>query len=179
MAKIKLLTDAIGANYKTVYADPPWNESGAGKIKRGADKHYDLMKTSAIRALPVSYLVAPNAHLYLWVTNNFLPDGLDVLRAWGFTFKTVITWAKDRIGIGQYFRGQTEQCLFGVRGVLPYKIKDGKRQQGSTLLTAPRTVHSAKPPEMIQLIERVSYAPRLEMFARGCEVDWDSWGNEL
>ncbi len=112
--------------YKTIYADPPWLEQGGGaKYKRGADRHYPLMKTANIARLPVAELAEDNAHLYLWVTNNFLRDGFEVMEAWGFKYKTTITWAKDRFGLGQYFRGQTEHCLFGVRGVLPYKVQGG------------------------------------------------------
>ncbi len=97
-----------------------------------------------------------NAHLYLWVTNNFLEDGLSVMRAWGFSYKTMITWTKDgKIGLGQYFRGITEHCLFGVRGSVPYKTIEGKRAQGTTGFTAPRGAHSVKPEEMRHMIERV------------------------
>lgn len=120
-----------------------------------------------------------NAHLYLWATNNFLRAGLDVMKAWGFQYKTTITWVKDRMGLGQYFRGQSEHCLFGVRGVLPYKILDGKRVQGVTAFFAPRTAHSTKPEEMRRMIERVSYAPRLELFARRQVLGWDVWGNQV
>lgn len=165
--------------YLTIYADPPWSEQGGGKIKRGADRHYPLMKTRDIIALPVSGVAAPNAHLYLWATNNFLPDAFEVMEAWGFTYKTTITWAKDRFGLGQYFRGQTEHCLFGVRGMLPYKVIDDKRAQGRTLLTARVRGHSAKPHEMRSMIERVSYGPRLELFARERSRGWDVWGNQV
>ena len=112
--------------YKTIYADPPWFESGGGKIKRGADAHYSLMKTKDIVAMApfAKSLADENCHLYLWTTNNFLPDALEVMKAWGFDYKTVITWVKDRQGLGQYFRGLTEHCLFGVKGNLPYKIID-------------------------------------------------------
>lgn len=166
--------------YQIVYADPPWNESGGGKIKRGADRHYPLMKTKEIMALNIPS--AENAHLYLWVTNNFLPDGLKVMEAWGFKYKTAITWVKDRIGLGQYFRGQTEHCLFGVKGNLPYKLIDGKRQQGTTVIHAPRREHSQKPEEMRTLIEKVSDRDgfsKLEMFARRSAEGWDVWGNEV
>lgn len=165
--------------YRTIYADPPWYERGAGKIKRGADRHYPLMKTDEICKLPVAKLAADNAHLYLWVTNNFLSDGLRVMAAWGFTYKTMITWGKDKQGLGQYFRGMTEHCLFGVRGSLPYKMDGEKRVQGKTLLLAPRGEHSAKPEEMRTMIERVSYGPFLELFARTTAPGWDSWGNEI
>jgi len=166
--------------YSTILADPPWNESGGGKIKRGADKHYRLMKTNDIIALPVAELAEDNAHLYLWVTNGHLPDGLAVLSAWGFQYKTCITWAKDRFGIGQYFRGQTEHVLFGVRGNIPYRTRqDGKRAQGRTLITAPRQAHSQKPEEMRAMIQVVSPGPYLELFARETYPGWDCWGDEV
>lgn len=165
--------------YRTIYADPPWNESGGGKIKRGADRHYNLMKTRDIMALPVAELAEENCHLYLWTTNNFLPDALKVMEAWGFTYKTIITWNKDRMGLGQYFRGLTEHCLFGVKGVLPYKEADGKRCQGKTGFYAPKGEHSAKPTEARSMIELVSYAPFIELFARQETENWDCWGNEI
>ena len=165
--------------YKTIYADPPWLETGGGKIKRGADKHYPLMKTKDIIALPVVDIAEENSHLYLWVTNSFLLEGLEVMKAWGFDYKTAITWGKDRFGLGQYFRGQTEHCLFGVRGNLPYKLLEGKRQQGTTLILADRKEHSRKPEEMRKLIEKVSYPDYIELFARRKVEGWDSWGNEV
>jgi N6-adenosine-specific RNA methylase IME4 len=169
----------IKIKYNTIYADPPWLEVGGGKIKRGADAHYPLMKTKDIMALPIQQFCNDNCHLYLWTTNNFLPDALQVMAAWGFDYKTMITWGKNQIGLGQYFRGLTEHCLFGVKGCLPYKIIDGKRQQGRTLIVADKTIHSAKPIEMRQMIEKVSYAPYLELFARNPYEGWDVWGNEV
>lgn len=173
--------ESSGKLYKTIYADPPWEERGGGKIVRGANRHYPLMKLDDILALPVSQLAEPNCHLYLWVTNGFLPSGFKVMEAWGFRYVTCITWAKDRFGIGQYFRGQTEQLLFGVRGMLPYKVSEetGKRMQGTTLITAPRQEHSQKPEEARQMIEKVSYGPFLELFARHKAPGWDVWGNEV
>jgi N6-adenosine-specific RNA methylase IME4 len=152
-----------------------------GKIKRGADEHYPLMKTQAICDLyfDLDKIVDDNSHLYLWVTNNFLPDGLRVMREWGFEYKTMITWKKDRFGLGQYFRGNTEHCLFGVRGMVPYKIIEGKRQQGITGFDAPRGEHSVKPAEMRRMIEKVSTGPFLELFARQKTEGWDVWGNEI
>ena len=167
-------------NYKTIYADPPWMERGGGQIRRGADRHYPLMKTNDIAALPVANLADPvGCHLYLWTTNNFLRDALAVMETWGFRYVTVITWLKDKMGLGQYFRGLTEHCLFGVRGNLPYRTIDGKRAQGVTGFTAPRGRHSAKPDAMRQMIERVSHAPRIELFARERHPGWDAWGNEV
>ena len=185
--------------YKTIYADPPWNEVGGGKNVRGANKHYPLMKTKEICALPIQDIAEDNCHLYLWVTNNFIPDGLKVVESWGFRYVTMISWVKaekvnpmltrlehtdlyklQQQGLGQYFRGVTEQCIFAVKGSLPYKTKDGKRQQGKTGLLAPRTKkHSQKPPEMREMIEKVSYAPYVELFAREETNGWDIWGNEV
>lgn len=165
--------------YQTIYADPPWLERGGGQIKRGADRHYPLMATSEICKLPVGEWAAPDAHLYCWVTNNFLEDGLDVLHAWNFRFVTLITWMKDRAGLGQYFRGLTEHCLFAVRGKVPYKLTpDGHRLQGVTGFQAPRGAHSVKPETMRQMIERVSPGPYLELFARRPAAGWDVWGNQ-
>ncbi len=171
------------SKYRTIYADPPWPEYGGGKIKRGADRHYPLMSIAAILRLGDAvrpYIDDDGCHLYLWVTNTHLADGLLVMDRWGFRYKTTITWFKDRFGLGQYYRGQTEHCLFGVRGQLPYRTTiDGKRAQGITAIHAPRARHSAKPSEMRTMIERVSYAPRLELFARRRFEGWDSWGNEV
>lgn len=181
--------------YKTIYADPPWLERGSGKIKRGADRHYPLMKTRAIAELPVNAWAATNAHLYLWVTNNFLPDGLAVMEAWGFRYITMITWFKGDIdddvaveqmddadlqmGIGQYYRGVTESCLFGVLGQIPYRmLPNGKRAQGRTGFHGPREEHSVKPEKQRRQIEIVSPGPYLEMFARRPAPGWDVWGNQ-
>lgn len=168
--------------YKTIYADPPWMETGGGKIKRGADAHYPLMKTKDIVALPVKDLIDPEGcHLYLWTTNNFLPDALEVVKAWGFEYITMITWIKDKQGLGQYYRGMTEHCIFATtKNRLPYKLsEDGKRMQGVTGFYAPKEEHSRKPEFMRQMIEKVSYAPRIELFAREQIEGWDSWGNEV
>jgi N6-adenosine-specific RNA methylase IME4 len=166
--------------YVTLMADPPWKESGGGKIKRGADRHYQLMATRDICALPVREWMAPDAHGYIWVTNNFLEDGLGVMAAWGFRYVTTITWMKDKAGLGQYFRGITEHCLFGVRGSIPYQMtEDGGRLQGLTgFFEAPRGEHSEKPQKMRDMIERVSPGPYLEMFARKPAPGWAVWGNE-
>ncbi len=171
-------TDWPTGRWATIYADPPWMEAGAGRIKRGADRHYALMATREIAALPLRELVGDDAHLYLWTTNNRLPEALEVVEAWGFHYRTLITWTKDRMGLGQYFRGLTEHCIFAVRGMIPYRTADGKRAQGVTGFAASRTTHSTKPGRMRQMIEIVSPAPYLELFARAEAIGWDAWGNE-
>jgi len=168
--------------FHIIYADPPWAEKGAGKIKRGADKHYQLMKTVDICDLPVKNIVEDNAHLYLWVTNNFLKDGLKVVEAWGFKYITTITWVKDKFGLGQYFRGQTEHVLFAVKGMLPYKILNGKRCQHPTVFFSKRLKHSQKPEKMREIIEYVSGTPerkKIELFARTQKNGWQAWGNQV
>lgn len=149
------------------------------------------MKTSDIIGMAdfIKSISEDNCHLYLWVTNNFLQDGLDVMKAWGFRYITKITWFKEgKIGLGQYFRGTTEDCLFGVKGKVPYKVEGGKRQQGVTGFSWPRGKHSEKPEKMRRMIEKVSYPPYVEIFARPTEtIDifasstpiWDYIGNEV
>lgn len=164
--------------YHTFLIDPPWQERGAGRIKRGADRHYPLMSTPEIIATILRcemFRPASAAHLYLWVTNNFLPDGLLVVQALGFSYKTLITWAKDRFGLGHYFRVQTEHMIFATRG--PHLPARSKNQ--STLILAPRGQHSAKPEKAYQLIQAVSPGPYLELFARSRRPGWDAWGNEI
>lgn len=166
--------------YKTIYADPPWLERGGGKIKRGADRHYNLMKTDDIISLMKEIPVDDNAHIYLWVTNNFLKDGIKVLEELGFRYVTNVVWVKDRFGLGQYFRGQHELCLFGVRGRLPYRVRsDGKRVAEPTVIHAKRTKHSRKPVEMYDKIEAVSHPPYIECFAREMRCGWDCMGDEV
>lgn len=167
--------------YKTIYIDPPWKESGGGKIKRGADRHYPLMSTKEIMSLPIHRLADEiGCHLYLWTTNNFLQDALACVKQWGFEYITFVTWNKDKIGLGQYYRGITEHCIFAsTTKRLPYKVTDGKRKQGVTGFYEPKTVHSRKPDKMRQMIETVSYEPMIEIFAREEFVGWDWYGNEI
>lgn len=131
--------------------------------------------------LPIADLADKDGcHLYLWVTNNHLQDGLDCLKAWGFEYITTITWLKDRQGLGQYYRGLTEHCLFAsTKKRLPFKIDESSgRCQGVTGFLEPKTIHSRKPKTMRAMIEKVSYEPRIELFAREEFPNWDRWGNE-
>ena len=166
--------------YRTVYLDPPWPESGGGKIKRGADKHYNLMTVSDILNLPIPELSDENCHIYLWVTNNYLPSGLMCLKEWGFRYVTNRAWIKDKIGLGQYFRGQHELLLFGIKGKLPYKSSGNftrSKSNVSSVIHAKRTEHSRKPPIYLD-IEKISYPPYIELFARERYEGWDVWGDE-
>ena len=155
--------------YQIIYADPPW-KYGKG-WGWGAGEYYPLMKLEDICNIDVPS--ADNAHLYLWCPNALLPQGLEVMKRWGFTYKTCITWAKTRSIFGYYFKGQTEQLLFGVKGKLP-----PQNRCQTTLLIAPNGKHSSKPNEMYKIIELVS-GKGLELFARQKVEGWDCWGNEV
>lgn len=187
--------------YGVLYPDPPWPETGGGQVKRGADKHYDTMRVEDIIDLFRAFgtWAAADAHMYLWATNNYLPAAFECLIAAEFRYITLTTWVKDRPGLGQYFRGKTEHCLFAVRGRLPYRINDetGKRAQGETVFFEPpadlpeafeathprgadgKIIHSRKPEKMRRYIELVSGdVPRVEMFARIATKGFDRWGLE-
>lgn len=178
--------------YGGVISDIPWPEFGGGKIKRGADRHYPLMKIDEICALgqEVQKIHLPDSHHYLWVTNNYLEAALTrVIPAWGLKYITAVTWRKiGRPGLGQYFRGTTEHVLFCRRGCPPYRtLENGKRAQGLTDFEVdgawfeherPDGIHSRKPPNVHEFAEKISPGPYLEMFARTARPGWDSWGNE-
>lgn len=158
--------------YKTILADPPWDINQKGK--RGAARHYPLMTLDRIKAMPVKDLSEENAHLYLWVPNGLLQEGLDVIKAWGFTYRSMLTWAKPRLSLGVYIRNSSETILFATRGHAPVKFHG----QGSWLF-APVQEHSHKPEEQFAIIERLSDGPYLELFARRRQPGWDVWGNEI
>ena len=158
--------------YKTVLADPPWDINQKGK--RGASNHYELMTLDRIKAMPIKELCAENAHLYLWIPNGLLQEGLDVIKAWGFTFRSPIYWIKPRLGLGNYIRNASETCLFATRGHAPVKF-----HAQPNWLFAPLQDHSHKPEEQYAIIERLSSGPYLELFARRRQPGWDVWGNEI
>lgn len=176
----------VGKKYKTIYADPPWQfQNRTGKV---APEHkrlnrYDTMKLTEIMQLPVAEVADEKSHLYLWVPNALLPDGLALMRAWGFEYKTNIIWEKvrkdgmpDGRGVGFYFRNVTEILLFGIKGDKNRTLSAGRTQVN--LVRAMKREHSRKPDEFIPLIENCSSGPYLELFARGCRAGWDVWGNQ-
>lgn len=169
------------SGYRCILADPPWYERGGGKYKRGADRHYPIMKTpqivDTIYRSPLFQPHAEGCHLWLWVTNNFLEDGLFVMKALGFRYVTNAVWAKTSIGLGQYLRGQHEIMLFGIRGRLPSESRSWSSLVGGGLVK--RTEHSRKPEESYAIIEGVSPGPRAEIFARRERPGWDVWGNQV
>jgi N6-adenosine-specific RNA methylase IME4 len=183
---IELLPHAEG-RYRTVVADPPWrfaNRTGKVSPEHRRLRRYRTLSLGEITALPVGRLAAERGHLYLWVPNALLPEGLEVLRAWGFRYKSNLVWYKvrkdggpDGRGVGFYFRNVTELLLFGVRGRNVRTLGPGRRQVN--LLAAPKRDHSRKPPAFHDLIERCSPGPYLELFARERRDGWEQWGDEL
>ena len=175
-----------GKKYKTIYADPPWQfQNRTGKV---APEHkrlnrYGTMRLDDILKLPVSEVADEKCHLYLWVPNALLPEGLEVMKAWGFEYKTNIIWEKvrkdgmpDGRGVGFYFRNVTEILLFGIKGNKNRTLEAGRSQVN--LVRAMKREHSRKPDEFIPLIESCSPGPFLELFARGNRQGWDMWGNQ-
>ncbi|WP_262965149.1 MT-A70 family methyltransferase [Methylobacter psychrophilus] len=165
----------LDIRFPTIVIDPPWDWGDEGdKDQLGRAKpDYHTLSFEELMALPVNNLAMPDAHIYLWITNRSLPKGFDLLKQWGFRYITCITWVKPSFGMGNYFRGQTEQVLFGVKGSLGLKRKDA-----STYFNAPRgeNGHSSKPVEFYNFVESCSHGPYLEMFSRQNRVDWTSWG---
>lgn len=175
-----------GKKYKTIYADPPWQfQNRTGKV---APEHkrlsrYSTMTLDEIKSLPVSNVADDKSHLYLWVPNALLPDGLEVMKEWGFEYKTNLIWEKirkdgqpDGRGVGFYFRNVTEILLFGIKGDKNRTLQPGRSQVN--LLRTMKREHSRKPDEFVNLIEACSSGPRLELFARGDREGWDMWGNQ-
>jgi N6-adenosine-specific RNA methylase IME4 len=172
--------------FSTILADPPWRfQNRTGKI---APEHrrlsrYCTMTLDEICALPVDHIAADRAHLYLWVPNALLPDGLKVMEAWGFRYVSNIVWHKirkdggsDGRGVGFYFRNVTELLLFGVRGKNARTLGPA-RSQVNVLQTRKRE-HSRKPDEQYDLIEQCSWGPFMELFSRGSRPGWTAWGDQ-
>jgi len=179
------LLSKVDELYSTILADPPWQfQNRTGKM---APEHkrllrYPTMAVNEIMALPVQEIAAERSHLYLWVPNALLAEGLRVMAAWGFTYKSNLIWYKvrkdggpDGRGVGFYFRNVTEMILFGVRGGMR-TLAPGRRQVN--LLSTQKREHSRKPDEIFDIIERCSPGPYLELFARFERNGWDQWGNE-
>lgn len=180
------LQGKIRGHYGTILADPPWRfQNRTGKM---APEHqrllrYPTMSLKEIVELPVPRLSAAKSHLYLWVPNALLAEGLEVMRRWGFTYKTNLVWYKvrkdqgpDGRGVGFYFRNVTELILFGVRGHLR-TLPPGRRQVN--LVATQKREHSRKPDELYRIVMQCSPGPYLELFARHKIAGWTQWGNEV
>ena len=179
------LIEKVQGPFSTILADPPWQfQNRTGKM---APEHrrllrYPTMTLEQIKQLPVSDLADKSSHLYLWIPNALLPEGLEVMRYWGFQYKSNIVWYKvrkdggpDGRGVGFYFRNVTELLLFGVRGSMR-TLQPGRTQVN--LISTQKREHSRKPDEAYEVIESCSPGPYLELFARFARPGWSQWGNE-
>lgn len=177
---------AKDSRFACILADPPWqfiNRTGKMAPEHRRLSRYETLTTNQISALPVAEIAAPTAHLYLWVPNALLPEGIEVMRAWGFAYKSNLVWHKvrkdggsDGRGVGFYFRNVTELVLFGIRGKNARTLDAGRRQVN--YLATRKREHSRKPDELYDIIEACSPGPRMELFARGTRQNWRSWGNQ-
>lgn len=178
--------ECAGLDCGAILADPPWQFSNrTGKV---APEHrrltrYETLTLADIKEIPVSAAAADESHLYLWVPNALLAEGLAVMDAWGFQYKSNIVWHKvrkdggpDGRGVGFYFRNTTELVLFGIRGKLR-TLAPGRRQVN--IIRTQKREHSRKPDELYGIIEECSPGPYLELFARGARPGWQQWGNQV
>ena len=181
-----LLIKAAGTKFRTILVDPPWrfiNRTGKVAPEHLRLNRYRTLSTEQICELPVSTMAQETAHLYLWVPNALLPDGLHVMKQWGFTYKSNIVWHKvrkdggsDGRGVGFYFRNVTELLLFGVRGRNARTEAPARSQVN--LIASRKREHSRKPDEQYEVIEACSKGPYLELFARGTRPGWSYWGDQ-
>ncbi|MCG3176926.1 MAG: hypothetical protein MOGMAGMI_01890 [Candidatus Omnitrophica bacterium] len=166
-----------GEVFQTIVVDPPWDwgDEGDHDQQGQARPTYQTMPFDDVAALPIDDVSSGNAHLYLWITNRSLPKGFSLLERWGYRYVTMLTWCKPSIGLGNYFRGSTEQVLFGVRGSLPLL-----KNNVGTWFAADRGVrHSQKPDAFYELVESCSPGPWLDVFARSERPGWVTWGAEV
>ena len=181
------LLNTVGKQkFATVLADPPWqfqNRTGKMAPEHKRLQRYPTLSLQDIKDLPVENIVTDTAHLYLWVPNALLAEGMQVMEHWGFTYKTNLIWYKirkdggpDRRGVGFYFRNVTEMILFGVRGKNARTLQPGRSQEN--IISSQKREHSRKPDEQYELIESCSPGPRIELFARGPRKGWVVWGNQ-
>lgn len=181
-----LLNKLQGQKFRTILADPPWrfiNRTGKVAPEHKRLSRYETLTTDRICKLPVRAAALETAHLYLWVPNALLPDGLRVMHAWGFEYKANIVWHKirkdggsDGRGVGFYFRNVTELLLFGTRGKNARTEAPGRSQVN--YISSRKREHSRKPDEQYEVIESCSKGPYLELFARGTRPRWTYWGNQ-
>ena len=181
------LSEYLGnEKFSTVMADPPWrfiNRTGKVAPEHRRLSRYETLSVEEICSLPIADHVNEVAHCYLWVPNALLPEGLTVLAAWGFEYKTNLIWHKvrkdggsDGRGVGFYFRNVTEILLFGIRGKGARTLDPGRRQVN--LFASRKREHSRKPDEQYKIIESCSRAPYLELFGRGRRDNWTVWGDQ-
>lgn len=177
-AKVETLSTPLEAQglFQTIVIDPPWDWGDEGDVSQfgRAKPEYTTMSIDEIEQMPIARIADNNCHLYLWVTNRSLPKAFRLIDTWGFRYITCLTWVKPSFGMGNYFRGSTEQVLFAVKGSQPLK-----RHDVGTHFEAPRGErHSAKPDEFYSLVESCSYAPYIDIFGRKKRDGWSVWGED-
>jgi N6-adenosine-specific RNA methylase IME4 len=182
-----LLRFTAGRKYSTILADPPWrfsNRTGKMAPEHKRLSRYGTLELRDILELPVSQIIQEPAHLYLWIPNALIAEGLQVMDRWGFEYKTNIIWYKirkdggpDRRGVGFYFRNVTEVVLFGIRGKNARTLKPGRTQPN--IISSRKREHSRKPDELFEIIQGCSQGPYLELFARGERDGWNQWGDQV
>ena len=164
--------------FDVILADPPWAFASNSEAKpgRNARRHYPCMKVAEIAAMPVTDWAAKSALLLMWTTSPFLPDAIDVIRAWGFKYKSHIVWDKGRIGTGYWARSSHEPLLIATRGKFPCPKP---ALFPTSVIAAARRAHSRKPDDVHQIVDaRIPDARKLELFARQERDGWEAWGNE-
>lgn len=181
----KFIEEFNGTKFKTILADPPWqfqNRTGKVAPEHGRLNRYKTLSLKEICNIPIQRIADETAHLYLWVPNALLLEGLEVMESWGFKYKTNIVWHKirkdggpDGRGVGFYFRNTTEIILFGIRGKLR-TLQPGRSQVN--IIKSQKREHSRKPDELYNIIEKCSPSPYLELFARGTRSCWHAWGDQ-
>ena len=160
--------------FKVIYADCPWsytNKKTGGSHTSGAVQQYDVLQLAEIQRLPIQSIAEENSVLFLWATVPMLPEAMETMRAWGYTYKTKLTWDKDKYGMGFWFRGQIEELLVGIRG----KVPPFRCQKRNRMIIKP-TTHSTKPAEFRDLITEITTGPRVELFARQTVPGWTALG---
>lgn len=182
---MKVNFNVVG-KFGAILADPPWefkNKTGKIAPQHKKNSRYKTLSLEDIKALPVERVLSKRSHLYLWVPNALIKEGLEVMDAWGFKYKTNLIWRKirkdggsDGRGVGFYFRNTTEIILFGVKGKNVRTRKLGRTQVN--VIETRKREHSRKPDELYKIIENCSWGPFLELFARGKRKGWTNWGDQ-
>jgi len=164
--------------YKTILADPPWtynNKRTGGSMLSGSAQKYPVMSLKEICDLPVAEISDKDSVLFLWSTIPLIEYGFEVMKSWGYQYKTTIVWKKiTHLGMGFWFKGRVEVCLFGIKG----KIKPFRYQKANFIQSKPGK-HFEKPQEFFDLIDPIAPLPKIELFARTKREGWDCWGNEV
>ena len=166
-----------GKRYSVIYADPPWRYEYSISNSREVENHYPTMDLEQICLLPVPGIAAQDAILFMWTTSPKLEESMQVIRAWGFNYRTCLVWVKDKIGMGYYARQRHELLLIAKRGDIPPPDTDARFD---SVIEAPRQAHSEKPHVVYDMIETMyPEFDRIELFARNRRAGWDSWGNQV